>query len=34
MIKHYSDDTNLAELAEDATARNEANTQFPIKDKD
>lgn len=33
MIKHYNDDTNLAELAEDAV-KNESNTQFPIKDKD
>ena len=34
LIKHYADDTNLAELAEDAAAKNESNTQFPIKDKD
>ena len=33
MIKHYNDDTNLAELAEDAV-KNESNAMFPIKDKD
>ena len=34
MIKHYTDDTNLADMAEDAIRSNELNTQFPIKDKD
>ena len=33
MIKHYNDDTNLAELAEDAV-KNDSTTMFPIKDKD
>lgn len=33
MIKHYNDDTNLAELAEDAV-KNDGNAMFPIKDKD
>lgn len=32
-IKHYNDDTNLAELAEDAV-KNDGNAMFPIKDKD
>lgn len=34
LIKHYTDDTNLGEMAEDVQHQNEGNTQFPVKDKD
>ena len=34
LIKHYSDDTNLADMAEDVVKNNEGNLQFPVKDKD
>lgn len=34
LIKNYTDDTNLADMAEDVTRPNEGNVQFPVKDKD
>lgn len=34
LIKHYTDDTNLADMAEDVVRQNDGNMQFPVKDKD
>ena len=34
LVKHYADDTNLAQLSEDAVKLNDGNFQFPVKDKD
>ena len=32
MIKHYADDTNLAELAEDAIKIGDGRQNFPLED--
>lgn len=34
LIKQYTDDTNLAQQAEDEVRQNDGNSQFPVKDKD
>jgi adenosine/AMP kinase len=34
LIKHYTDDTNLADMAEDVVRQNDGNAAFPVKDKD